>query len=1232
MADDRKDSPSTEEEAVRPPAAPEPAEQPEASTDEQGEKLTVVGIGASAGGLEPLGRFFKRMPPDLGVAYVVITHLSPEHRSSMPELLAKSTEMPVRQVLGTVPLERDHVYVIPPDRELLATDSSLTTAAFDEPRGQRVPIDHFFRSLAREHGDGFAIVLSGSGSDGSLGIRSIKEEGGIVLVQEPREADFGGMPQSAIATGCVDLVLPIEKLADRFVELVELKRRPSSLTVDGAELGDGEQAIVRRILAVLRASTGHDFSRYKRSTVLRRLARRMQINRCDAVEEYLSLLSGEPDEARRLLQELLISVTSFFRDPAAYEVLAEKVIEPLVQSRGEGPPIRIWIPGCATGEEAYSIAMLLHEAADRHQVQPQPQLEIFATDLDERALAIAREGRYPKAIETDVSVERLARFFVQRGEHYVVKPELRKSLLFACHNLLRDPPFHQIDLISCRNLLIYLDTELQPQVLSVLHYALAAGGRLFLGSADNADRERFLALDREHWIYEKRESLTGSVELPTLLAEPRPAGITSRPSRRPSPRTAIEAHRMALEAVSPPSALVDGASQVVHLSESAGRYLQPAGGPFTAEITELVRPELAHELRSSLFRVFRHGTPVLTSPLPVAFNGKAKSVSLQVLPRWREGSKERLALVLFLEGEEIDRRERKPLDPTDRDGVSRLREELCESQEQLRATREDYEAANEELRASNEELQSVNEEYRSTSEELETSKEELQSINEELHTVNNELKHKLEEVSSAHSDLENLIANTEIGTLFLDRELRIQRYSPKVSQLFAVIADDRGRPIGDFTHSLEYRELLSDCHRVLHELAVVEREVRSDDRRWFSLRLRPYRTVEDRIDGVVLTFFEITGRKRTELTLLEREAQLELAHQTAQVGWWTVDLDRGEIGWSDSARTLLGLEEGDEPATLQELAERLLPEEDRADFLAAFSEAGRERSEIELELRVRRADGSWRWLLSRGRLYPAIGDARLVAVLIDVTEQKRIQRLLEELDRQDLRGSDEREQAVARSADELHAMVSSLTQAEQEERRQLAQVLHDDLQQQLYGVRLRITELLRSTEGAAAADAERLAEIYDQLAEAIAITRRLAARLSLPGQGTDLNEVLDSLAQQMESLHELVVEVRHDGPPPKTGESLRIVVHQIVRELLFNVVKHSGVRSAIVTSTQQDGDLVLTIEDSGRGFDAEVAERGFGLQTVRRRLELLGGEIETVSRPGEGARVVVHIPLAAGSD
>ncbi|MBV9751262.1 MAG: PAS domain-containing protein [Hyphomicrobiales bacterium] len=871
----------------------------------------IVGIGASAGGVRTLQTFFEALPNDTGAAFVVIVHLDPQSHSDLSSILATRTKMQVAQVETSQKLHANRVYVIPPDRRLHISDHEISASEFDEPRGQRAPIDLFFRSLAGHHGDGFAVILTGAGSDGAIGVGAVKEAGGIILVQEPGEAEYPSMPRSAIATGMADFVLPVRELAGRLAELVRNKEIGS---VRDARQFDEE--LLRRILAHLRVRTGHDFTKYKRSTIVRRIARRMQVTRADNLREYYTFLRDTAEEAQALLSDLLISVTTFFRDSETFEAVKSRVLPQLFDAKEPSASIRVWVPGCATGEEAYTIAMLLLEESTKRDVRP--GLQVFGSDLDARALAIAREGRYPTAIETDVSEDRLRRFFSREGDHYRVRREVRDIVLFASHSLLKDPPFSRIDFISCRNLLIYLDRDLQQQACSTFHYALNPDSYLLLGSSETADNPPglFRSIERKARIY---QSTTHPGDKPRLL----PRLLGGLGMHEPGPQSArslspnallneVASHRMALEKVAPPSVLVDEAHRVVHLSENAGRYLQPSGGPLSGNLVDLARPELRFELSSALNRAFEQRKATLTMPILVRFNGSPHRVHLQVLPG-EEGDEEkvRTAVVLFIEGEAVEQvlsashDQQHATDET----VRRLTEELQLTQARMRTTREESEAANEELRAANEELQSINEEYRSTSEELETSKEELQSNNEELQTVNSELKIKLDVVSRAHSDLQNLMAATDIGTLFLDPGLRIKRFTEQVTELFRITPSDEGRAVTDFAHLLEYDDLVKDAQAVLAHLAPIRREVRSRGGRWYDVRLRPYRTVDDKIDGVVITFVDVSERLQVEQALRESEQKLlqekrlvDLSHDPIFI--W--DFDDGIIEWNRGSEELYG--------------------------------------------------------------------------------------------------------------------------------------------------------------------------------------------------------------------------------------------------------------------------------------------------------------------------------------
>jgi two-component system CheB/CheR fusion protein len=869
-------------------------------------KTIVVGIGASAGGVRALQQLFAALPEKAGAAYVVVVHLDPDMRSEMSSILAARTHMPVLQVSTPVPLQPDHVYVIPPDRRLHITDDEIATAEFDEPRGKRAAIDLFFRSLAEQHGDGCAVILTGAGSDGAIGVKAVKESGGIILVQDPAEAEFPSMPRAAIATGIADFILPIREIAQRLIELVSEKSNggPSGLRGLNPDL-------LRRILAHVRVRTGHDFSKYKRATILRRIARRMQVTRSDSPNAYYDVLRDNPDEAQALLGDLLISVTSFFRDKEAFQTLELQVIPQLFQGKLSDRSIRIWVPGCATGEEVYSVAMLLLEHASRLDLRP--TIQVFGSDIDVKALAMAREGQYPAAIEADINEERLRRFFVKEGDHYRVRQELRDLVLFASHSLLKDPPFSRLDLIACRNLLIYLDRDLQEMACNTFHYALNPDGFLMLGTSESADSPdgQFRTFDRKARIYQS-SAAPGDVRLlPRLLGSVAVMHEQAAHPMRPPSTSALlneaATHRQALEKLAPPSILVDQSHRVLHMSENAGRFLQPAGGPLSGNIVDLVRPELRFELRSALHRAFESTQSWLSLPIPVRFNGASHRVLMHVKPTEGDDGGDGRVIVLFIEGGAVEQLPEGQWIENDHGNeiINRLREELQQTQMRLRTTREESESANEELRAANEELQSINEEYRSTSEELETSKEELQSINEELQTVNSELKLKLEAVSRAHSDLQNLMAATDFGTLFLDSSLRIKRFTQQVTELFSITPSDEGRPISDFAHRLEYDGLVADARKVLANLTPIQHEIRSRDDRWFDVRLRPYRTVDDKIDGVVLTFVDMTNRRHVEDALRTSERRLRQEMQL-------VELSRDPIFIWDLSGTILQWNRGSE--------------------------------------------------------------------------------------------------------------------------------------------------------------------------------------------------------------------------------------------------------------------------------------------------------------------------------
>ncbi len=841
----------------------------------------VVGIGASAGGLRALQDLVQAIPVDSGMAYVVIMHLDPERQSRIAELLQDRAAIPVTQVTGATQVQADHIYVIPPERDLAMGDGTIEVRERGD-RAERAPVDLFFRTLAETYGtQAMGVVLSGTGVDGTGGIRSIREWGGITVAQAPGEAEYAGMPSSAIATGLVDLVLPASRIP---LELLRLDRSPAPVVE--AEVSADVEAGIAPVFAALRSGTGHDFSMYKRSTVLRRLDRRLLFNGLESLDEYVTLLRSSEAERQALLRDLLISVSSFFRDPEAFEALAE-AIAGLFEGKGPADTLRVWVVGCASGEEVYSLAMLLAEKAA--ELLDPPKVQIFATDIDERGYAWGREGLYSPAAVAAVDARRLQRYFVREPGGYRISKALRERVLFAVHNVLRDPPFARLDLISCRNLFIYLQPEAQQQALETLHFALNPDGILFLGSSESVgDNGLFAAVGPEQNRIFRRNPTTRRV-LPRLSAvDPLPrvgppridsgAGVAGADGDRRDRFSYGGLHVQMLEEYAEPSLVVDERLEVAHLSAGAGRFLRLGEGEPSRRVLDLASGELRVALRTALHQAFSKGEPTIRR---VHLDGDGDVVSLRVRPAVmnpRSGAV-RFALVLFEEVRPPD--EAAPAEASsesaERD-VASLEAELLRTRDQLDASSTSHDHTVADLQRVNEELRSINEEQQAAAEELETGREEIQSINEELTTINQEHQSTIDELKRTNGDLKNLIESTEIATLFLDRAMRIRRFTPATTGLFNVLATDHGRPLAHLTHRLDYPGLVEDVATVLGSLEKIEREVSGEGGEWFVVRINPYRSIDGPIDGAVLTFFNNTEHHRVQEEMREAKSAAEAAN------------------------------------------------------------------------------------------------------------------------------------------------------------------------------------------------------------------------------------------------------------------------------------------------------------------------------------------------------------------
>jgi excisionase family DNA binding protein len=843
------------------------------ATGRERRAVPIVGIGASAGGLEALENFFRHVPEQSGLAFVVVQHLDPTHKDMMAELLARMTPMKVLQIKDRLKVEPNFVYVIPPNKDLSILHGVLHTLPPAAPRGLRLPIDNFFRSLAADQEDlSIGVILSGMGSDGTLGLGAIKEQGGAVFVQAPTSAKFDAMPRSAIDAGLADIVAPCEELADKIVAY-----RSRSLRLAPPEVGLAlkTHSAIEKICVLLRSQTGHDFSQYKRNTVYRRIERRMGLHQIDSITGYVKYLQESPQETLFLFKELLIGVTSFFRDREAWEYMKSKAIPALLAERSSGGVLRAWVAGCSTGEEAYSLAMLFKEVLAQARPVHKFSVQIFATDLDGDAIAKARQGVYPQNIAGDVSAERLRRFFVKNEHAYRVSQEIREMVVFATQNIIMDPPFTKLDILSCRNLLIYLSPDLQKKLLPLFHYSLNPGGILFLGSAESLGDSAALFAPKggKTRTYRRLDGLLGdsSVEFPASFRTMVSMAETKPVSKAPTANLHTLADQLLLERYSPAAVLTNLQGDILYISGRTGKYLEPAAGKANWNIHAMAREGLRRELCVAFQRALRTKSTVAKASLKLENNGVVQVVDVTVEPLQEPGSLRGMVMIVFADVVAAPTTKLPGKGNRSFSATAKLEEELRQAREEIQATREEMQTSQEELKSANEELQSTNEELQSTNEELTTSKEEMQSMNEELQTLNHEMQAKLDELSGANNDLRNLLDSTDIATLFLDKDLKVRRFTPRMTKIIKLIPSDIHRPITDLASDLIYPDLANNARAVLGTLVCKEKEISTVDGHWFLVRILPYRTVDDRIDGVVITFVDITAAKLLEVSLRQQQ-------------------------------------------------------------------------------------------------------------------------------------------------------------------------------------------------------------------------------------------------------------------------------------------------------------------------------------------------------------------------
>ncbi len=928
-----------ESRALGPPAggAPEQNAPPRATPHAN---IPVVGIGASAGGLAAFEAFFSGMPTDVdpNMAFVLVQHLAPDHKSLLTDLIRRYTRMQVSEVEDGMVVEPNHAYIIPPGRDMALLNGTLHLLEPASPRGQRLPIDFFFRSLAHDqHERAICVVLSGTGSDGTLGVRAIKGEGGMVMVQNPGSTEYDGMPRSAIATGLVDFELPPAEMPARIIAYVAHAFNPAAKAA--AELTPSVESALKKIFILMRAQTGHDFSQYKPSTITRRIERRMAVHQIDTLGEYLKYMQQTPAEVEALFSDLLIGVTSFFRDPLAFQALEQQVIPQLFVGKPPGAQIRAWSTGCSTGEEAYSLAILLAEHQEA--LKQSFKMQVFATDIDGRAIATARIGRYPASIAADITPERLSRYFSLEpdGGTYRIHKSIRDMLVFSEQDVIKDPPFSKLDLISCRNLMIYMSGDLQKKLIPLFHYALSPNGYLFLGTSETVGEfgEHFSALDRKLKLYQRKQDTHGArsqgidrflTPMAAVAATRTQTAVKATGEEKVSLRELTE--QALLQQVAPTAALVDAQGDVLYLHGRTGMFLEPAPGEAgVSNILKMAREGLRRDLATTLHRAAGTKTSIHSSGLRVKTNGHFTLVDLTICPV-EDASAAAVPLFLVILASGGEDPSGLPYASASAEGgaedgaedssegadarIVALKQELRAKEEYLQSTNEELETSNEELKSANEELQSVNEEMQSSNEELETSKEELQSVNEELATVNAELQTKVTDLSRANNDMNNLLSGTGIATIFVDYNLHILRFTPSATQIINLILSDVGRPVAHIVSKLVgYNSLVADAQAVLDTLIPREQDVQTADGRWYTMSIRPYRTLDNVIEGAVVTFFDITEEKKAKDDLRKANdlIRLSVVVRDASDAITVQDLDGRIIAWNPGAERIYGWTEAE---------------------------------------------------------------------------------------------------------------------------------------------------------------------------------------------------------------------------------------------------------------------------------------------------------------------------------
>lgn len=1218
--------------------------------------FAVVGVGASAGGLEAFSSVLESLPAHTGMSLVFISHLDPKHESILTPLLARVTPMPVLEAKHGMRLEPDHVYVIPRNARMTVDRGTLSLSRRLQAPAENLPIDHFMESLARDRRNrAIGVILSGTASDGTIGLAAIKREGGITFAQDPDTATYDGMPRSAIKSMVADFVLAPKGIA---AMLVRIARSPGPIACAKApaRASESSEGGLAGVLAVLRERTGSDFSAYKDATVQRRIGRRMAHRKVRSFADYARLLRRDPAEAAALCEDLLIKVTEFFRDAKAFEKLKTTILPARLMLMQPKEPFRVWVPGCSTGEEAYSIAIFLFEVMARLRLHN--PIQIFGTDLSEQAIAAARNGVYATDIAASMSTVRLRQFFEKSGRGYKISKRVRDVCVFARHDLTRDPPFSRLDLVSCRNVLIYMGTKLQDTILPIFHYALKPDGHLLLGKAESLGSfpDLFVPVDWKRRIYRKKPVPAGqATEAPARFSRPAPgfsggAGPREQPGVRTDVGVREEANRLIMERYAPAGVVINEEMEILEILGDIHPYVRLTPGTANLSLLRLVRRDLAAQLSAAVDLARRTGAPVRKQGRPIKSGHEGtRGPCLEIVPMTDGSGQDHRHLVLFEAAVTPAAGEQGKVGVTGKkarkDGVNGrdlilLRQELAESQEHLRLLMDGRQTAEEELKSANEELMSSMEELQSANEELQTSHEELESTNEELTTVNDQLEIRNRDLSEISNDLTNLITSVNVPTLMLTGALRLRRSTVAADNVLGLTPADIGRHISEIRHTLRLPNLADLAAEVLKTLAAKEIEVQDRSNVWYSMRLRPYRTEDDRIDGVVVVLLEVNRLKRS-LQEVERSRNfsrtiVEAVHEPLLI----LDGARRVIMANDSFlktfllsgaaienRLVYELKPGGfHSASFKRKLERAIAGRAELDFEVEF-EIGGPRTTI-MAIDARQFD-----------LHEA-GDKIVLLTMTDITRFRLAERRLvaarDLVQKGRLRAESslrETKQDLRSSRSELRVLAGRLIRSQEEERKRVARELHDDLSQRLSALHLGSADLARQTPGTEPARAGHQAH-QERLAEIVGEVRRMAYDLH-PAILTHLGlrAALKSFCVEFSKREGIDVEFTAQKEPAFLTEEISLCLYRVTQESLRNVARHSGAESVSISLRKAGGLLHLSIRDRGKGFLIRPDRRGegLGLLSMNERVRLVRGTFQVRSRAGHGTRIDVRVPVPSKS-